>query len=130
MRRLKIFFMAMLVLSSALIFSLTAISQDTTVSTSTASTSFENTPEWYKIGDYLKQTWLAAKKSGDMSEKYRCFARVDAPFDDGDANFMTSKGFIIQMSSGTIANGFVKLQDLQGVAKLPFVRSIDLERMK
>jgi len=87
---------------------------------------FETSPEWSKIGESLQTAWLAAKSSGDMSQKLECFVRVEDPFDPGDADFLQSNGFNVRSSGGDIVRGNVTAANLQSVAKLPFVRKIDL----
>ena len=88
--------------------------------------SFEESPEWAKIGERLQEAWLAAKKSGDMSQKFKCFARVRDPFNPGDRNFLQSKGFNVRLSAGNIVRGNVTATDLPAVAKLYFVKKVNL----
>lgn len=90
------------------------------------SAGFESSPEWGKLGDTLQAAWQAAKVSGDMSQKLECFVRVVAPFDQGDASFLQSNGFNVSTSGGNVVRGHVTAANLQSVAKLPFVKKINL----
>lgn len=87
---------------------------------------FQNSRAWSKLGSSLQQAWLAAKKSGDMSRSFKAFARVRAPADTGDQSFLQSNGFNVRVWAGSIARGDVKASDLEAVANLPFVDSINL----
>ncbi|MFH1874541.1 MAG: hypothetical protein ABH859_05075 [Pseudomonadota bacterium] len=91
---------------------------------------FEGTKAWNKVDPNLQAAWQAAQKNGDMEEKFSCIVRVEAPMDDGDLNFLTSAGFIVQMPAGNSARGQVKAKNLENVANLPFVQKIILSSQK
>jgi|GEM_PF-5507343 len=88
--------------------------------------SFEQSQEWGKLGESLQKAWKAAKESGDMSQSYKCFVRVRSPFDPGDRDFLQSKGFNVRLAAGNVVRGSVTAQDLPEVAKLYFVKKINL----
>jgi hypothetical protein len=96
------------------------------VASATVCAQFQNSRAWNKLGASLQQAWLAAKKAGDMDRSFKAFARVRAPADPGDQDFLQSKGFNVRVWAGSIARGDVKASDLEGVANLPFVDSINL----
>ena len=58
--------------------------------------------------------------------KFRCFVRTRSPFDPGDSDFLQGSGFNVQMVAGNIVRGNVTAANLQEVAKLYFVRKINL----
>ncbi len=85
---------------------------------------FEQSKAWNKLDSNLQAAYQAAQKNGNMEEKFPCIVRVEAPLDNGDLNFLTSSGFIVQMNSGNSTKGQVKAKNLEKVASLPFVNKI------
>lgn len=81
---------------------------------------------WKRLDPSLQQAWVAAKKSGNMDQRFECFVRVQDPSSQGDENFLQSKGFNVRIFAGTIARGSVTAEKLPAVAALPFVEKISL----
>ena len=92
--------------------------------------SFEGSTAWQKLDSGTQQAWTAAKAAGDMTTRIDCFVRVRAPDDRGDESFLISKGYNARAFAGTIASGYLKAQDLPGVAGLPFVESVKIAKKK
>lgn len=92
--------------------------------------SFEETKAWNKVGGTLQTAWLAAKKSGDVEQSFKCFVSVRAPFNMGDQSFLQSAGFNVQVFSGTVGRGSVTAAKLPRVANLYFVKKINLSSKK
>ncbi len=92
--------------------------------------SFEESKAWNKVGPNLQKAWLAAKKSGDMEQNFKCFVRVRSPYNMGDQSFLQSRGFNVQLFSGNVGRGSVSAEKLPNVADLYFVRKINLSGKK
>lgn len=95
-----------------------------------AITAFQNSREWKKLTPSMKSAWLDAMKSGNTDLNLECFVTVRYPPDQGDESFLISKGFIVQVFAGAIARGHMKASALPDVARLYFVRSINLATSK
>jgi hypothetical protein len=103
---------------------------DAKTNAASAAPSFEETKAWNKVGETLQTAWLAAKKSGNMEQRFKCFVRVQAPFNMGDQSFLQSAGFNVQVFSGTVGRGSVSAAQLPRVTNLPFVKKINLSSKK
>ncbi|MFH1654163.1 MAG: hypothetical protein ABIE74_08920 [Pseudomonadota bacterium] len=94
--------------------------------TTTQAPSFETTKTWGKLDSNMQQAWLTAQKDDNMEARLDCFVRGQQYFDEGDKSFLISQGFYWMQASGNIARGYVKANDLQNIAQLPFVTKISL----
>ncbi len=100
--------------------------QNTAAPQASASNAFTQSEAWNKVGANLQQAYLAAEKAGfTEQDRLECFVSANENIEEGDQSFLTSNGFIVQMTSGFTARGQMAVKDLPAVANLPFVRKID-----
>lgn len=87
---------------------------------------FQSSREWKKLKPNVQQVWIASVKNNDLSQKIECFLVLNEIADAGDADELLGAGFVAQVLTGTIVRGHTYVKNLPQVAKLFFVREINL----
>lgn len=87
---------------------------------------FQQSKDWNKLGDSLKQAYLKAKAAGFPEQRLLCFVRTRDPINPGDRSFLNSKGFNVQIVSGRSARGTLDPKNLPYITKLYFVQKISM----
>lgn len=87
---------------------------------------FQQTKEWKKLSEPLKQAWLDAVKNSNLTKKFKCFVGVQVPFDAGDRAFLEGAGLNFFMEAGAVVRGDAEAKSIPDIAKLPFVKFIKL----
>jgi hypothetical protein len=89
---------------------------------------FQQSKDWKKLGDSLKQAYISARAAGFPKQRIRCFVLSRDPINPGDRSFLNSKGFNVQIVSGRTARGTLDPKDLPDITQLFFVQKISMAK--
>ncbi|MFA4875140.1 MAG: hypothetical protein WC956_04210 [bacterium] len=87
---------------------------------------FEGSAAWQKLDLRMRQAWKDANAAGDAGRVFECLIKIDEPNNKDDRAILTGAGFVPRTYAGSVVTGSVRAGNLPDVARLPFVKVMEL----
>lgn len=101
-------------------------SSGTTVSQTEELAGFKTTDDWNKLDGRFKMAFDKALSENEKDKQFECLIKTSAKPTEDDKNILKTAGFMHRSVSGNILTGYVKIDNVPSVAKLEFVKVMEL----
>ncbi len=87
---------------------------------------FKTTKEWDKLDGRFKMAYEKAISENEKDKKFECFVKTISKPTEDEKNLLKDAGFIHRSTSENILTGSIKMEDVPSVARLEFVKTMEL----
>ncbi len=87
---------------------------------------FEGSQAWQKLDLRFREAWKDATAAGDAGRLFECMIKIEEGDNKDDRAMLSGAGFMPRTFAGTIVTGSVRAGNVPGVARLPFVKAMEL----
>jgi len=101
-------------------------SSGTAVSQTEELTTFKTTEEWNKLDGRFKMAFDKALSENEKDKEFECLIKTSTKPTEDEKTTLKNAGYMYRSVSGKILTGYVKMNDVPSVAKLEFVKVMEL----